>query len=252
MKFGRCTKIDFEKIHAIAAAGFDYIELEFADLAQYDNVPALKKVMREANIPCLSCNVFFIPTIKLVGRDRDVAGIEAYLSRMLPLAADLGMETLVFGNGRARSVPEGENPEEIQKHLRDIVERMETHAARNGLKIAVEPLGHTETDMILSYSQAVALTEGLTHVGAMVDSYHVLCNNQDYYNVAAHPEKLFHVHTAYSLERLAPASADDPAQYAPLVQALRQANYNGKISIEANERGTYAESFAAMQSFFNL
>ncbi|MCL2363987.1 MAG: sugar phosphate isomerase/epimerase [Defluviitaleaceae bacterium] len=250
MKFGHCTKIDFDKIRAIAAAGFDYIELEFAELAQYESVPALKNVLREAQILCLSCNVFFVPTIKLVGRDRDVTGIEAYLSRMVPLAAELGVETLVFGNGRARCVPEGESPGEIYKHLRDIVERMETYAARNDLKIAVEPLNHTETDMILSYGEAVALTEGLTHVGAMVDSYHVLCNHQDYADVATNPQRLFHVHTAYSLERLAPTPADDPAEYVPLVQVLHQANYNGKISLEAREHGDYAQSLAAMRAIF--
>jgi len=249
MKFGYCTQIDFDKIRALAAAGFDYVELMLYELATYGDLPALKNVLRE--IPCLSCNVFFVPTITLVGRDRDVPAIEAYLSRMMPLAADLGVETIVFGNGGRRRVPEGESPAEILKHIRDIVERMDTHAARNGLKIAVEPLGSYETDMILSYGEAVELTEGLTHVGTMVDSFHVLYNGQDYADVAARPDRLFHVHTAYTLERLVPALTDDPAQYAPLLEALRNANYNGKVSIEGTERGTYAESYAAIKQIFN-
>ena len=250
MKFGYCTSIDITAIRDLAAAGFDYVELALSALAEYPDMAGLKKELRDAGIPCRACNLFFPPSLKLVGQNRDVPGIEAYLARMLPLAADLGVETVVFGNGGARRAQEGDAPDEVYKHLRDLVERMEPHAARAGLKIAVEPLNAAETNMINNYAQAVELTEGLTHVATMVDSYHVLMDNQSYEDVLARPDRLFHLHTAYSPERLVPALTDDTAAYAPFVAAVRQANYNDKISIEGKARGSFAEALGALRQIW--
>jgi sugar phosphate isomerase/epimerase len=237
MKYGYCTGIDIERIRLIAEAGFDYVELPLSGIAVYEDVNALKKMLREIGIPVLACNLFFPSALKIVGPERDAAGIDAYLARMLPLSAELGVRTLVFGNGGLRRVPDGQNRETIRQQLRETVEQMNKYAAANDIRIGVEPLNTGETNIINSFGEAAALTEGLSHVAAIVDSYHVLMEGQDYTDVTENPTRLFHLHTAYSKKRFIPGLDDDRAEYAPFVQAVRRVGYDDKISVEGGLRG---------------
>jgi sugar phosphate isomerase/epimerase len=243
MKYGFCLDIKFldgdaasrAVFDAVAEAGFDYVELPFYALSTCEKIGELKKELQNTRLRCLACNIFFPPGIPLVGADRDKQGIEKYLNRMLPLAEELGAETLVFGNGGFRRVPVGETQETVWGHLRELVETMDRYAEKTGIKIAVEPLNTTETDMINNYKQAVELTRGLQHVGAMVDSYHVLMENQSYADVLAHPEKLWHLHIAYSKKRRIPSPSDDKGEYEDFSKTIQATGYDDKISIEGTK-----------------
>ena len=253
MKFGYCLDIQFLNgdttsrtiFDAVAEAGFDYVELPFSAISALDSgkIAQLKQAL--TTIPCKACNLFFPPSLTIVGSKMDLAGIKSYLERMLPLAEELGMENLVFGNGGARKTPPGESREDIRKNLRTIAETMETYAEKSKIIISIEPLNTTETDIINSYAEAVDLTKGLTHVSAMIDSYHVVMENQNYDDVLQTPSEMKHLHTAYSKERLVPSPNDDMNHYADFVKTVKQLGYNNKISIEGKLRATDSEGIAA-------
>ncbi|MCL1878929.1 MAG: sugar phosphate isomerase/epimerase [Defluviitaleaceae bacterium] len=240
MRYGYCMDLKFLNgdeedralFEAVVEAGFDYIELPFSELSALsrDEIADLKKELR--TIPCLACNLFFPPGIKIVGPGMAANEVMSYLERMMPLAAGLGIETLVFGNGGARKIPEGATRESIWANLRLIAELMDVYAVQNNIKISVEPLNSTETNIINSYGEAVELTFGLKNVGTMIDSYHVAMENQTYEDVAKYPAHMWHLHTAYPTGRLVP-SPDDPAgTYDEFVQTVKKSGYNNKISIE--------------------
>ena len=253
MKYGYCLRLDFLKgdavsqavFDAVTAAGFDYVELPFRDIwgLSPEDMVKLKKALQV--IPCKACNIFFPGGLTLVGPNKDEAGIRAYLAHMLPLAADLGVETLVFGNGGARKVPEGSSKEATLDDLRSLVEIMNEYAAKAGIIIAIEPLNTTETDTINSYGEAVALSQGLSHVTTMIDSYHVAKDGQTYDDVYQHPAALGHLHTAYPIGRMAPSPQDDMAQYAEFVKMVKQLGYDGMISVEGGLKASEAEGIAA-------
>jgi sugar phosphate isomerase/epimerase len=262
MRYGYCADIKFldgdtvsrTVFEGIAEAGFHYVELPLYMLSACEKTDALKKELRGAGLFCLACNVFFPAHIKLVGKDMDKPAIQRYLERMLPFAREFGVETLVFGNGGARRVPEGESRETVWGDLRWIVEEMEKYAGANGVQIAVEPLNKTETNIVNSYAEAVELTRGLRHVGTMIDSYHVLMDGQSYDDVLLYPERLLHLHTAYSKERLILSPTDDITTFGAFVKAVKETGYDKKISIEGNVRhDTKAQikgSLAALKELF--
>ncbi|MCL2356459.1 MAG: sugar phosphate isomerase/epimerase [Defluviitaleaceae bacterium] len=253
MKYGYCMDLKFLNeqeralFDAVAEAGFDYVELPFSELSALSGIAGLKKELEK--IPCRACNLFFPPALKIVGAGMDSNGIIAYLERMLPLAAELGIESLVFGNGGARKIPEGATREEVWANLRLIVELMDVYAGQNGIKISVEPLNRTETNIINSYAEAVELTFGLKNVGAMIDSYHVAMENHTYEDVVKYPEVL-HLHTAYPTGRMVPSPNDPAGTYDEFVRAVKQIGYNDKISIEGaikNPANVKAEVKAALE-----
>ncbi|MCL1843770.1 MAG: sugar phosphate isomerase/epimerase [Defluviitaleaceae bacterium] len=248
MKYGYCLDVKFLEgdktsrliFDAVAEAGFDYVELPFSALSALsaEKVAELRNELKA--IPCLACNLFFPPALTLVGRGTDAAGISAYLERMLPFAAELGMENLVFGNGGARKIPEGETREGVWANMRMIVETMEIFAAKAGITVSVEPLNTTETNIVNSYGEAVELTAGLQNVATMIDSYHVAMENQSYDDVLQNPSRLKHLHTAFPTGRMVPCPEDDMSLYAEFIKTIKAIGYNDKISIEGALRATDA------------
>ena len=240
MQYGYCLGVNFLQgdakgqtlFNAVAEAGFDYVELPLFALwnMQAGEMAKLKEALQ--TIPCRACNIFFPSELTIVGPHMDMDGVHAYLEKMLPLAASLGVETLVFGNGGARKIPDGQSRDAIWHDLRKIVEAMDVHAKSAGITISVEPLNSSETNIINSYGEAVALTEGLSHVATMIDSYHVAADSQNYDDVYKHPEALRHLHTAYPTGRMVPSPKDDMALYADFVKMVKTLGYDGKISVE--------------------
>lgn len=245
MRYGYCMDVSFLNgdetnraiFDAVAEAGFDYVELPFSALSVFsgNKLAELKEELKK--IPCKACNLFFLPSLTLVGIEMDASGIFAYLERMLPLAAEIGIESLVFGNGGARKIPEGVSRESVWANLRLIVETMEIFASKEGITISVEPLNTTETNIINSYGEAVELTKDLKNVASMIDSYHVAMENQTYDDVLQNPSSLKHLHTAYPMGRMVPSEANDMTLYEDFVKTIKKIGYNDKISIEGALRG---------------
>jgi sugar phosphate isomerase/epimerase len=246
MKYGYCTDINFLEgdetsraiFEGIAEAGFDYVELPFSKLSELSNEKITKLKDELKNIPCKACNLFFPPSLSIVGKVMDANGIMEYLEKMLPLAAEIGIETLVFGNGGARKIPQGETREGIWKNLRLITELMEFGAAKAGITICIEPLNTTETNIINSYSEAVELSFGLKNVAAMIDSYHVAMEKQSFEDVIKYPDRMKHLHTAFPTGRTVPSPEDGTGIYEVFIKAVKAIGYDDKISIEGALRAT--------------
>jgi len=229
---------DMHVFESVIKAGFDYVELPLSAISGLSagKLAELKKALQA--IPCRAANLFFPQNLTIVGPSMDIGGVNAYLERMLPLAAELGMENLVFGNGGARKIPEGSSHDSVWDNLRTVVEIMETHAAKSGIIISVEPLNHTETNIINSFGEAVDLTHGLQYVAAMIDNYHVAMENQSFDDVISHPNKLRHLHIAYPTGRMVPSPTDDMTLYVDFIKTVKQLGYDDKISIEGSLKST--------------
>lgn len=243
MRFGYCMNLDFMKddfaksvFDSVAEAGFDYVELSLSAISQLPEAGLLALKEQLKAIPCKACNLFFPQNLTIVGENMDMAGIRAYLGNMLPLMADMGVETLVFGNGGARQIPPGATAQAILQDLRTLVEMMDEYAGKHGLVICVEPLSDTNT--ITSYGEAVGLTAGLKNVAAMVDSFHAAAAGQNFDEVIQTPGKLKHLHTACAAGRFVPSLQDDMGAYRGFVKTVKQLGYDDKISIEGHMRAT--------------
>jgi len=242
MRFGYCLNLQFLEgdatsrriFEAVCESGFEYVELPMFAMAALspDQLTALKKELADKNMPCLACNVFFPQSIPIIGPERDKSQMLSYIEKALAIAADMGIETAVFGNGGARKIPDGSNREATWSQLRDIVEMMDPIAQRNNVTVVVEPLNQLETDMINSYTDAVKLTEGAKSVAAMCDWYHVFMEGQTLEDLFKYPKKLRHLHIAYGRERLIPSPTDDMNHYGDFAKAVKKLGYNDKLSVE--------------------
>ena len=240
----------------VKQAGFDYIELPIAQVitlsgGQFD---AARALLRDLNLPVRATNNFFAPEVRLIGPHVDRGLVRARYTHALEWAARLGAQYAVFGSPWAKLRPEDVPEQAAFEQLAFWVSEMGAEAARQGLILALEPNNRTETNMINTFSQTVALARAVDHphVCCLQDYFHLRMEADTVDSVLRHGrEWLVHSHFARIEGRGFPRSmAEDPG-YAPYFAALRQIGYDGGVSMEGFpvSRESFLEEAAAACAF---
>lgn len=157
------------------------------------------------------------------------------LIRAIDLAGRFGIPNLVFGSPAQRRVPDHMAMSQALDEAADFFRAAGDHASRAGTKIAIEanPAAYG-TNFLTHLEDARSFVERVDHpaIVAILDlgAMHM---NGEFDSVPARVpmliERLNHVHV--SEPQLAPAPAD-AAALAPVLKALRRAQYAKAISIE--------------------
>lgn len=178
-----------EKLEAIAAAGFDGVEIFENDLLYYDGSP------REVRQMCADLGIaitLFQPFRDFEGcrRDRLVRNLER-AERKFDLMQELGTDlVLVCSNASADCVGD-------ESILRDDLSLLAEHAGKRGLRIGYEALAwgkHVNT-----WQQVWNLVRQVDHpsLGVLLDSFHTLSLKGDPSAIAQIPgDKIFFVQMA--------------------------------------------------------
>ena len=244
MRYGYVTDLGFldgdEKstmiFNSLVECGYDYIELPLTTIALFDKekYDLFKKTLADNNLPCRANYLIFPHDMILNGPQFDINVIKKHLEMVLPVAADIGSEVVIFGNGMPRSVKEGDTPESVFAQMQQIVETIDPIATKNGVKVVVEPFCKEVTNNINSYQESVDLVRSVNakNVGGLCDWWHVNKDDLPMDDVRNNPNELFHLHIAYTKDRLIP-SLDDISEYADFAGAVKSIGYDNKISIEA-------------------
>lgn len=245
MKFGYCANLNFmfkedaqskALFDAVLSSGYDYIELPLSVMLNLSDVQYkdLKIRLSDSGVPCRANFLLFPHELPLVGAEQNLLAIKEHAKKVLPIAAELGSEVVVFGNGGSRRVREGMKEIEVRAQIIDILKTVEPIAAQYGIQIALEPLCKKETNMVTKYSEAaeIARLSG-EHIGAVCDLYHVISDGQSPKDILEAPDKLFHLHIAYPDGRTVPAPYDDRTHYLAFAQAVKACGYDKRLSIEA-------------------
>lgn len=226
--------------------GFDYAELVVPMLAGLSEAEylSLKGAVEESGVPVPALCQFIPASLPLTGPSVDEAAIREYLERVLPRIAGLGAEVVVVGSGGARRVPEGFPAEQAEEQLVRFLRLAAGLAHPLGITLAIEHLPAFSTNIILSVAEGVALARRTNHPGVQV--------LVDYAHMAHEGESLEVVHSAGPM--LVHAHVADTGYKPPgtgewdipgFLAALRQAGYNGTLSIECGFTDFVAEGRTA-------
>lgn len=247
LKFGCCLNmnakdeygIGYADIEAVAAAGFDYVELPLAEMMALDagGVSRLKNRLRSAGMRCYSCNNFFPKGIRLTGEDRQMPRILEYVAASLNRAAEMGACRIVFGSGPAKNVPDGFPMERGYDQVVELLRRVGAMAEQyGGLLVTIEPLRKAECNLINRFSEGVQLARDVAsrHIRVLVDFYHLSVEDEP----LSHLERdgaayLRHVHFAHPSGRCFPLDSEAAAAYVHFFRTLKQIGYTGGVSLEA-------------------
>jgi len=236
MKFGICVGTDAKNIEILSKAGFDYFETHTTEITTASNADfsAFAAGIEKVGLPCEAANCFVPGEIRLSAAQPDYTAITAYVKKAFLRASNCGVQTIVFGSGKARGVPEGmKTADAFDKLVFFLREIVSPEAERYAINLAIEPLNKNECNIINSVCDGIELAEavGKTRVKTLADLYHMYLENDSIDDLAAAKGKIIHAHIANPVKRLFPQPGDG-FDFAPFLQALKSAGCP-RCSVEA-------------------
>ena len=237
MKIGFSGNITYLK--TLDSIGYELLEVGVPQVSSLtdEEFHQLKQNIADGRIDVVSCNMLMSASVLLpLYEDQDLACSTAYLERVMPILADLGIKMVVFGSGRFRKMPAG-TPSELEH---DLVSRYltmaESLARRYNMLLLIEPLNLKETNVIRTTKDAVDYIRelNLPNLKLVVDLYHFWQEGEPMERILEYKDYIQHVHIAEPTKRdfLMP---DDAYDYKLFFEALNAIGYDGAVIFEGGK-----------------
>lgn len=238
MKIGVCVGTDIEKMKLIKALGYDYAEGHCQEIAKKDK--SYLDEMKATGLPVVAANCFI--GLRIVGKEKNHAEIDAYLEKLFENASYLGLKYLVFGSSAARRIPDGMSLEEGRA---EIVDFLKNHvvplAEKYNITIAIEPLRPEECNAINTVADGVEVAKAVASpfVKVLADVAHMYVQNESMESLLDYKGWIVHAHTSnpnpdesLGRKRVYPGKGDEFSQ-ASFADALKRIGVE-HCSIEAD------------------
>jgi sugar phosphate isomerase/epimerase len=228
-------------------AGYDYVELAMQGVLPLgeEEFAKLAGQLRASGVPALSGYNVVPKELALVGPAVDVAKQEAHVAHVIARAKRLGLTFLILNAGASWRVPEGFPREEAWRQLVDFCRRFARAAAKENLTVLVEPLRSSDSNLLVTIAEAIALVRAVQEPGcAMMVDYSFLRITKDDVNALRGARGILrHVHIANPDQnpRVYPM-AEGESDYAPFFAVLKEIGYTGGISVHAGSKDPLAEA----------
>lgn len=250
-----CVVRNLSEAERASALPLDYLELKGDMLCvEPASFPALGSRLRRLRPPfrALTSPLPRHLGCRVVGDDADVPRALTVFSQMCDHAGDLGVETVVLGSGRARFVPPGFSRDEAMRQFQGFCAEAAAISGRHGMTLALEPLNGTETNLVNSCVEARAVVDavGLAVFRMVVDCYHIVSEELSIAaEVRAAAGAIGHAHTAALPRHCREVDTELQTEF---ISRVRDAGYDGKLSIECDFEDFACDAPPAVAAFLTL
>jgi D-psicose/D-tagatose/L-ribulose 3-epimerase len=255
MQFGVCG--DPKMAVAAKKAGFDYFEWSVGGLLHpHENENVFEQALRQAResgLPCPVLNIFIPADLKITGPDADLARLESFVRTALRRAQTAEVDTIVFGSGGARRIPDGYSRKTAWKELAAFCKMLGPIAQQHGVTIVIEPLNLDECNVLNTVQESADLVREVNHpnIRLLVDGYHWAKDADSSSAILNNAGLLVHAHVATREERLPPNPQNPCSEF---LTVLSRSGYHRRISIEGvipNPETDLPQALAILKGFFN-
>ncbi len=252
IRLGICTGIG--NIGIVSGAGFEYMETGFNELAnmQEEDYQKALATVRAADIGVEAANGMLPGTLKVTGPEVDEAAVREYLERAFRRGHEIGIRVVVFGSGASRRVPDGFPQDEAWRQIARYLTIVSEYAEKYDIDLAIEPLRRAECNIMNLVTEGTLISAmlNLPRIGVLGDTHHMICSCEPYSALTQAGKLLKHMHISHSMGNEGGRDypkPDDVADYEAVFKALKEAGYEGRVSIEAGTHDIAADAPLAFQ-----
>jgi sugar phosphate isomerase/epimerase len=180
--------------------------------------------------PAVNC--LFPGEIKTTGPDVDEQAVDQWFTTVAWRAKEAGVSVVVYGSGGSRTFPEGFDRAQARGQVIGHLLRFAPIAEAHDITLVLEPLHAAECNIINTVAEGAEVVAEVDHprIRLLADTYHMAVDDEDPDNIRAAGDLIVHVHVAESAGRRAVGTAEN---HRPYFAALKDAGYDGALSIEA-------------------
>lgn len=235
MEYGVCVGVDL--VEAVKRSGFSYFEWTVGSYLQPseedEEFLRARKSVAKAPLPCPAVNVFIPGSLKITGPEVSFGALTTYVETAIRRAYEAEIETIVFGSGGARRVPDGYPRQSAVEQLVQFGTMVAKTAERYGVLVAVEHLNRQECNILTSVQEAAEYVRKVDHPSfrLLVDAYHWAKENEPVESILNNGDLIIHAHIATPANRKPPGV--ETFDFVPFLEALKQVGYDRRLSIEA-------------------
>lgn len=156
-----------------------------------------------------------------------------YLADLVDFCADVQGEVLIFGSPKQRNAV-GIPVSEAKKYFAEGLARVADHAGERGVKILVETLDSSQTDVVNTMVEAIEIVEAVGHpaVGTMFDYHNTLDETESLEAlIRKHFARIEHIQIQ-EMDGRHLGTGTARTAYVDSFRALRELGYSGWISLE--------------------
>lgn len=223
---------------SIKAAGFDYAELDMPEIEALsdEGFASFRAHVQETAFPIptgarilpVKEPLFFVPGFQ-------ETSWESYLKSSCKKCGEVGIKTILFGNGKARWLVDEDSLKKEEIFIRFLRMLCEI-AGEQGQEVLIEPLGPKYSNYMNTVPEAARVIDAanMPNLFVMADLRHFVWSKEPFEDVVQYKDLVRHIHVDYPLsypERKYP-NVRDNYDYAPFFRQLK--HYDGTLTIEAD------------------
>jgi sugar phosphate isomerase/epimerase len=233
-----------QQCRIVGGAGYKGIEIAPFTLVEQgveEITPEKRKemvtIMNDAGIECEGLHWLLAPPPKGLHFTTPDAALRKrsieYLNQLIDFSGDLGGTMLTFGSPKQRNAV-GISIDEAKKYLADGLAQVADHAQQRGVKVLIEPLDTSQTDVVNTMAEGMEIVKQVNHpaIQIMFD-FHNTLNETEPFDVLIRRdfENIFHVHVM-EMDGTYLGTGNGVNDYVKAFQALKDLGYEHWVSLE--------------------
>jgi len=167
-----------EQCQIAGDAGYEGIEIATFTLVKksVEEITAGKRkemvsAMKNAGIECAGLHWLLSPPPSGLHFTTPVTAVRqktiTYFDKLIDFCGDLGGPYMIFGSPKQRSAV-GSSVEEAKKHFADSLAKVADHAQQRSVKILIEPLGSSQTNVVNTLADALEVAKQVNHPAVQI------------------------------------------------------------------------------------